>query len=142
MDRLLADGSDCPAGIRAGPSHHPTGGQDERISAPWCGREDCVVDLTARRRDLQTPITRQPADSGPSLPNGAVGRWTVVRLVQRLYAGLSGPASTRRPYRPAASDGATDAELRHLAGPDGRLEAADVRWDVIGASCGGSRHRI
>jgi hypothetical protein len=48
-----------------------------------------------------------------------------------------------RSYDPLlAADGASDRELQRLAGPLGRLDVEDVRWDVIGAAHSGRRHRI
>ncbi len=43
---------------------------------------------------------------------------------------------------PARYEGAGDREQRQFSGPLGKLQAEDVRWDLIGASGTGRRYRI
>jgi hypothetical protein len=63
------------------------------------------------------------------------------RATRRFIARLR-HASVFRTYNPLlATDGASDRELHLLAGPLGRLQVEDVRWDLIGAAHSGKRHR-
>ena len=68
--------------------------------------------------------------------------WDFSRSVWNALTSLSIVKALRDNSTPAASDGASDLELEKLAGPLGRLGPEDVRWDLIGTSCGGRRHRI
>ncbi|MGH2533286.1 MAG: hypothetical protein ACRDJW_13385 [Thermomicrobiales bacterium] len=59
-----------------------------------------------------------------------------------MLGGVRDTREWRSDDRLAATEGASDKELSHLAGPMARLEVEDVRWDVIGAAHGGHRRRI
>jgi hypothetical protein len=70
------------------------------------------------------------------------GEWSLTQHARRRLAQLSIGKLLRPIETTSVSDGASDGELLGQIGPLGRLNAEDVRWDVMGAANSGRRYRI